>query len=109
VCPSPCWKPCLQGVGMRRTSVAIAERTTVSGVARIGPSCERLAANLKLLNGESCRGMTRFRTDQATPRDKPFVIALAALKLDHFQRTGDPCIRTGKKPNMIGAKHGRKD
>jgi hypothetical protein len=47
--------------------------------------------------------------DQAIPHDQLFAIALAALKLDHFQRTGDPCIRTGKKPHMIGANHGRKD
>jgi len=68
-----------------------------------------LAANLKLPDGESFSGMRRFPKDQANPDDQLFAIALAALKLDHFQRTGDPCIPARKKPNMIGANHGRKD
>jgi hypothetical protein len=68
-----------------------------------------LAANFKLTDSESFSGIKRFPKDHAIPDDQLFAIALAALKLDHFQTTGDPCIRTGKKPNMIGANHGRKD
>jgi len=82
---------------------------TSTGVARPQLSCERSATNLNLPDREPFFGMRRFPKDQAIPDDQLFAIALAALKLDHFQTTGDPCIRSGKKPNMIGANHGRKD
>jgi hypothetical protein len=42
-----------------------------------------------------------FPGDQDIPRDQFFVIVLA-MKLDHFPRNDDPCIRTGKTRTPIG-------